>query len=61
MNVRAGNIDTGPQFSMEFMVLTELFPEEYLAQAEINILVAVIIVQIKTTNTLEHRPRNQQA
>jgi len=36
---RASNIDTDPQFTMEHMILSELFPGELLHASEINILV----------------------
>jgi len=36
---RANNIDTDPQFTMEHMILSQLFPEEAFAGSEVNIVV----------------------
>jgi len=36
---RANNIDTDPQFTMEHMILSELFPEEAFAGSEVNVVV----------------------
>jgi len=35
---RAANIDTDAQFTMEYMVLSELFPEEAITGAEVNVI-----------------------
>jgi len=42
---RATNIDTDPQFTMEHMIITELFPGERLGASEINILVKGLLAK----------------
>jgi len=40
---RAANIDTDPQFTMEHMILSELFPEEAFEGSEVNIIVKGLV------------------
>lgn len=44
---RANNIDTDPQFTMEHMILSELFPEEAFEGSEINIIVKGLVAHTK--------------
>lgn len=44
---RAANIDTDPQFTMEHMILMELFPEESFQASEVNIIVKGLVAHSK--------------
>ena len=44
---RAANIDTDPQFTMEHMILTELFPSEVFSGSEVNIIVKGLVANTK--------------
>ncbi len=45
---RAANIDTDPQFTMEHMILSELFPEEAFEGSEVNIIVKGLVPHSKS-------------
>jgi len=42
---RANNIDTDPQFTMEHMIMSELFPGEVIEASEVNILVKGLLAK----------------
>lgn len=44
---RAANIHTDPQFTMEHMILSELFPEEAFEGSEVNIIVKGLVSTTK--------------